>query len=110
MNQTEELKKEIVSLKIRIEKVENFLLSQSNPNDYINISNNLDELFNEAVKQIETYDKVSASLLQRRLSIGYARAARLLDQLEEQGYVGKGEGTKPRKVLKNNDEKKKING
>ncbi|PIS32099.1 hypothetical protein COT40_01900, partial [Candidatus Peregrinibacteria bacterium CG08_land_8_20_14_0_20_41_10] len=42
----------------------------------------------------------SASLIQRRLAIGYARAARLLDQMEIQGIVGPAEGSAPRKVLK----------
>jgi hypothetical protein len=46
------------------------------------------------------HDKASASLLQRRLSIGYARAARLLDQLEAAGYVTPAEGSKPREVIK----------
>ena len=45
------------------------------------------------------YDKASASLLQRRLSVGYARAARILDQLEMAGVIGQGEGSKPRDVL-----------
>jgi S-DNA-T family DNA segregation ATPase FtsK/SpoIIIE len=43
--------------------------------------------------------KASASLLQRRLSIGYARAARILDILEEQGVIGPAEGAKPRDIL-----------
>lgn len=43
--------------------------------------------------------KASASYLQRRLRIGYARAARLLDLLEEQGIIGPGDGAKPREVL-----------
>ncbi len=42
--------------------------------------------------------KASASFLQRRLRIGYARAARLLDILEERGIVGPGEGAKPREI------------
>lgn len=54
---------------------------------------NPDELFNEAVELFSTYDKVSSSLLQRRLSIGYARAARIIDQLVEQGKIKK--TTKP---------------
>ena len=58
-----------------------------------------DALFNEAVSIISQFDKASASLLQRRLSIGYARAARILDQLEAAGYVGPAEGSKPREVL-----------
>jgi S-DNA-T family DNA segregation ATPase FtsK/SpoIIIE len=59
-----------------------------------------DPLFNKAVEIIMQHDKASASLLQRRLSIGYARAARILDQLEQAGYVGPAEGAKPREVIK----------
>lgn len=58
-----------------------------------------DPVFAEAVRVICEYDKASASLLQRRLSIGYSRAARILDQLEAQGIVGRAEGSKPRDVL-----------
>jgi len=58
-----------------------------------------DSFFEEAIRVIVQYDKASASLLQRRLSIGYSRAARLLDQLEAQGIVGPAEGSKPRDVL-----------
>ncbi len=59
-----------------------------------------DTLFDQAIEIIMQYDKASASLLQRRLSIGYARAARLLDQLEAAGYVSPAEGSKPREVVK----------
>ena len=59
-----------------------------------------DPLFNKAVEIIMQHDKASASLLQRRLSIGYARAARILDQLEAAGYVSPAEGAKPRDVIK----------
>ncbi len=58
-----------------------------------------DPVFADAVRIICEYDKASASLLQRRLSIGYSRAARILDQLEAQGIVGRAEGSKPRDVL-----------
>lgn len=61
-----------------------------------------DDLFQEAVRVVCQYDRASASLLQRRLSIGYARAARILDQLEEEGIVGAGEGAKPREVIIHN--------
>jgi hypothetical protein len=44
--------------------------------------------------------KGSASLLQRRLKVGYARAARLIDLLEQEGFIGPGEGAKPREILK----------
>lgn len=63
-----------------------------------------DALFEEAVRIVCQYDRASASLLQRRLSVGYARAARMLDQLEESGVVGHGEGSKPRDVLVKNAE------
>jgi S-DNA-T family DNA segregation ATPase FtsK/SpoIIIE len=58
-----------------------------------------DPLFDDAVRLICQHDRASASLLQRRLSIGYARAARILDQLEDAGIIGPGEGAKPRDVL-----------
>lgn len=64
-----------------------------------------DELFEEAVKLVCQFERASASLLQRRLSVGYARAARIIDQLEAAGVVGPAEGSKPREVLiKNSDE------
>jgi S-DNA-T family DNA segregation ATPase FtsK/SpoIIIE len=62
----------------------------------------IDELFEEAARVICQYDRASASLLQRRLSIGYARAARILDQLEYAGAVGPSEGAKAREVLISN--------
>lgn len=63
---------------------------------------NEDSLFSEAVKTVCQYDRASASLLQRKLSIGYARAARLLDSLAENGIVSKPDGSKPVDVLVRN--------
>jgi DNA segregation ATPase FtsK/SpoIIIE, S-DNA-T family len=57
-----------------------------------------DDLFEEAKDVVTQAGKASASLLQRRLRVGYARAARLLDVLEERGIIGPGEGAKPREV------------
>jgi len=67
-----------------------------------------DPLFQEALRIICQYDRASASLLQRRLSIGYARAARILDQLEAAGVVGPAEGSKPREVLTRNPQETLI--
>lgn len=61
-----------------------------------------DPLIDEAIRIVCQYDRASASLLQRKLSIGYARAARILDTLESLGIVGPGEGSKPRDVLVRN--------
>jgi len=58
-----------------------------------------DELYDEAVQVVAQAQKASASLLQRRLKVGYARAARLLDIMEEKGVIGPGEGAKPREVF-----------
>ncbi|MBI5466845.1 MAG: DNA translocase FtsK [Candidatus Kerfeldbacteria bacterium] len=57
-----------------------------------------DELLTQAKEVIIQAGKASASLLQRRLRVGYARAARILDLLEEEGFIGPGEGAKPREV------------
>jgi len=62
----------------------------------------VDQLFREAVEVVCQYDRASASLLQRRLSVGYARAARILDQLQSAGVVSPPEGSKPREVLVRN--------
>ncbi len=65
----------------------------------------IDDLFKEAVKVVCQYDRASASLLQRRLSIGYARAARIVDQLEATGVISASDGSsKPREVLVQNAE------
>jgi S-DNA-T family DNA segregation ATPase FtsK/SpoIIIE len=59
-----------------------------------------DELYAEAVEMVRRLDKASVSLLQRRLRIGYTRAARLIDAMEAQGIIGPPtEGSKPREVL-----------
>ncbi|KKW46386.1 MAG: cell division FtsK/SpoIIIE [Parcubacteria group bacterium GW2011_GWB1_56_8] len=58
-----------------------------------------DELYDEAIRVVGEAKKASASLLQRRLKVGYARAARLLDLMEEAGIIGPGEGAKPREVF-----------
>jgi S-DNA-T family DNA segregation ATPase FtsK/SpoIIIE len=65
-----------------------------------------DEMYEEARACVIEAGKASTSYLQRKLKLGYARAARLMDQLEERGVIGPGEGAKPREVLEkiNRDE------
>ena len=60
---------------------------------------NLDAMFEEAAKMVVTYQQGSTSTLQRKLGMGYARAGRVMDQLEAAGIVGPQEGSKPRQVL-----------
>jgi S-DNA-T family DNA segregation ATPase FtsK/SpoIIIE len=62
-----------------------------------------DELFTEAAGIVIEAGQASVSLLQRRLRVGYTRAARLIDQLEAAGIVGPYEGSKPRQVFKNRE-------
>ena len=62
-----------------------------------------DELFQDAVRLVLEFGKASTSLLQRRLRIGYGRAAHLIDLMEQDGIVGAADGPKPREVLKRPD-------
>jgi len=62
-----------------------------------------DEMYDEAVEVVRQAQKASASLLQRRLKVGYARAARLLDLMEEKGIIGPGDGAKARDVFLGQD-------
>ncbi len=58
-----------------------------------------DDKFDEAVRTVATHRVASASFLQRRLGVGYNRAANLIEEMERQGIVGPAQGSKPRKVL-----------
>ena len=62
-----------------------------------------DRLLPDAVDVIREYDRASASLLQRRLKVGYARAARMIDQLEARGYIGAFDGSNARQVLRRDE-------
>jgi len=94
-----------------IERVLTFIKDQAEAPNYedeildqvdktnVNISTDVDELFSEALKIIVEAQQASISMLQRRLRIGYNRAARLIDEMESKGFVGPNEGSKPRQVL-----------
>ena len=62
-----------------------------------------DDLYEEAKETIKSAGRASTSYLQRKLKVGYARAARLMDMLEERGVIGPQEGSKPRDVLERNE-------
>jgi DNA segregation ATPase FtsK/SpoIIIE, S-DNA-T family len=105
---------------VSLEEIENVLdhikKQPSNENEYIlptaivpepeeenngstGVNSDNDALFNEAVKLVILHQQGSASLLQRRLKVGYSRAGRLIDELEEAGIVGPSRGSKARDVL-----------
>lgn len=100
-----------------IKKITNYIKMNSGGTDYIEgiterqkvtgmggvgldgSSGDDDELFSEAKEIVINMGRASASLLQRRLSVGYARAARIIDELEDAGIIGPGSGAKPREIL-----------
>ena len=62
-------------------------------------SNGSDDMFKDAVQVVVQMRKASTSLLQRKLRIGYSRAARIIEEMEEQGIIGPADGSRPREVL-----------
>jgi S-DNA-T family DNA segregation ATPase FtsK/SpoIIIE len=101
-----------------IRKIVNYIKEQGGTTDYVEgvtdrqkkvsglagvgmdgASDDDDEMLEEAKEMIINSGKASASYLQRRLSVGYARAARLLDILEERGIIGPAQGSRPREIL-----------
>jgi S-DNA-T family DNA segregation ATPase FtsK/SpoIIIE len=68
-----------------------------------------DSLYNEAVRVVVTEGRASTSLLQRRLSIGYGRAAKLIDMMFHSGIVGPADGSKPRDILVGLDFLERLN-
>ena len=63
-----------------------------------------DSLYDDVVEFVKFQQKASTSLLQRRFGIGYNRAARLIDTLEDRGVIGPANGSKPREVYLKSDE------
>jgi S-DNA-T family DNA segregation ATPase FtsK/SpoIIIE len=72
--------------------------------DQNNFLTDMDDMFQDAARVIVSHQQGSVSLLQRRLKLGYSRAARIVDQLEEAGIVGPSEGSKAREVYVDNEE------
>lgn len=104
----DEVKKVIDFVKAQVEE-ENFheeLISTLNaPTENAQASSNPDdELMSEAVEFVISAGHASVSMLQRRFRIGYNRAARIIDAMEEQGIIGPADGSRPRQVLVSGDE------
>lgn len=70
----------------------------------------VDEFLEQAMEMVVNDGQASASYIQRKFKVGYARAARIIDQLEERGIVGGHEGSKPRKVLITKEELEEMKG
>lgn len=92
-----------------VEKIVDFSIEQQKaqyqedmtPSDVeeVSIDQETDELYDEAVQLVTEMQTASVSMLQRRFRVGYSRAARIIDQMEQRGVVGPYEGSKPRQVL-----------
>jgi len=95
---TEETKR-IVEHWLQQKEVIHYSLEFVFQEEEIEISEEDDEVYREAVKIVVESGKASTSLLQRRLRIGFNRAARLIERMEREGIVGPYEGSKPRKVI-----------
>ena len=80
------------------------LESMGDGDDEEEVSDEDEELVQKCLEVMQQEQKASTSLFQRRLRLGYTRAARILDILEARGYVGPGEGAKPREILRMPDE------
>jgi S-DNA-T family DNA segregation ATPase FtsK/SpoIIIE len=78
---------------------EQVTLSESESEDSEGFVGEHDEMYDDALAIITDMGRASTSVLQRRLSIGYGRAAKILDMMEREGFIGPAEGAKPRKVL-----------
>jgi S-DNA-T family DNA segregation ATPase FtsK/SpoIIIE len=78
---------------------EEVTLSEQETQDADGFEGEQDDLYEDALIIVTDMGRASTSVLQRRLSIGYGRAAKILDMMERQGFIGPGEGSKPRKVL-----------
>ena len=104
-----------------VEKVVNFIKNEEEENKYeesiiehieseskdsgkLSEGNDGDELINEAIKIVVEYNQASTSFLQRKLRIGFNRASRIMDELEERGIISEKDGSRPRQILVSKEE------
>ncbi|MFH0838440.1 MAG: DNA translocase FtsK 4TM domain-containing protein [Patescibacteria group bacterium] len=103
---TKEIEKVTNRIKLTVEPAYDESITKTTANEVVDTGmvgsggdgTDQDSLYNDALELIRDTGKASASLLQRRLSVGYARAARILDILEEHGMIGPANGAKPRTI------------
>ena len=104
-----------------VEKVVNFIKNEEEENKYeesiiehieseskdsgkVSEDSESDELVNEAIKIVVEYNQASTSFLQRKLRIGFNRASRIMDELEERGIISEKDGSRPRQILVTKEE------
>lgn len=102
-----ELKAEIETLRNEIKSKEEDDFNEKHRKVFVGDANYTkedgeDEMYEEARACVIEAGRASTSYLQRKLKLGYARAARLMDELERRGVIGQGDGAKPREVIINN--------
>lgn len=90
------------------EEIIDHINNESNHNSNSESDDDRDELLDEAIRIVVEYNQVSASFLQRKLKIGFNRAARIMEQLETFGVISKRDGNKPRQILFSNTEDKTL--
>lgn len=100
--EVKELQKQIKELTEKVAELEKWKSSVTSSNNTNNDNDEYDELFENAKKLVVKEQKVSAAMIQRSLWVGYARAAKIIDQLEEDGIVSRYGGNSPREVLVKN--------
>ncbi len=98
----EEVSKIIANLKSYSQTLKTIDFSLLDKSDNASNQENLDEFYNQALAIAKQEGRISTSFLQRRLKIGYNRAARIVDSFEKQGIVSSADGAKPRELLINN--------
>lgn len=97
----DDLKKRLSKIEKRLDDIEEFLddIPTFEKTTQYEVGDAVDELYDKTLWMVLQHDKVSASLIQRRMQIGYNRAARILEQLEENGIVSSASGSAPRDML-----------
>jgi DNA segregation ATPase FtsK/SpoIIIE-like protein len=75
------------------------IIYKNNVQEEVELETTGDDLLEQAKEIVRTEGKASTSMLQRRLRVGYSRAARIMDYLEDEGIIGKQDGAKPREIL-----------